>query len=383
MRDHGLDAVHLAATYHPIDSLSPRDTAHVYTDTRGAVYFPARESRYGRITPHARSRELSAVWLETASLAASLGLDINAWIVTTFQPWIRDVYPDCARVFPGGGASGSLVCPANDDVIEYVAALCSDLVDQFDVPSMQLEGILPTAYNFDWLRPRVIVRIPPLAQELLALCFCSTCIRKAQAAGIDAARVRGLVNETITAELAESSTNETADQDLPSIDAELREFAVRHVLSAVELVAACRVNCSTGPSFSSTVSTPYPLLLGEAENDVLERMAGAVDRVVIIGGDADTNERARDFATGHEPSRGISMLVTPWGAIPSHSDSSRKRPSSASTSSGCTTTDCSVGPTSNSSSRAVEPTNLRRHLRDLVPALLRFLADHRRHASHQ
>ena len=41
--DHGIDAIDLTSTYHPIDALSLRDgLARLFTDARGAVHFPAR-----------------------------------------------------------------------------------------------------------------------------------------------------------------------------------------------------------------------------------------------------------------------------------------------------------------------------------------------------
>ena len=106
-----------------------------------------------------------------------LGLAVNAWTVTLFQPWIIDAHPECARVLPGGDRSGSGVCPANEDVREYFAVLCDDIVDQFDVSMIRLEGIITRTYDFDWLRPRVVVSVPPVARELLAVCFCGVAPR--------------------------------------------------------------------------------------------------------------------------------------------------------------------------------------------------------------
>ncbi len=158
---HGIAAIDLASTYHPIDSLSPRHGAHVFSDARGAVYFPARPERYGAITPLVHSPELAATWTEVVERAPDFDLTINAWTVVLFQPWIRDRHPDCARVFPSGDRSGSGVCPANDDVREYYAGLCADIVDRFGLDMIRLEGIIPTSFDLDWLRPRVLTRSPP------------------------------------------------------------------------------------------------------------------------------------------------------------------------------------------------------------------------------
>ena len=160
----GIEAIDLAATYHPIDALSPRDgAARLFTSARGAVHFPARKARYGRIQPSLSRDEVCAVWPEVARRAPDLGLAVNVWTVTLFQPWIIDAYPDCARVLPGGDRSGSGVCPANEDVREFFAVLCDDIVDQFDVSLIRLEGIITRTYDFDWLRPRVVVSVPPVA----------------------------------------------------------------------------------------------------------------------------------------------------------------------------------------------------------------------------
>jgi hypothetical protein len=309
----GIDAIDLASTYHPIDALSPREGARLFTNARGAVYFPAREQRYRRIKPRLHSPEVCAVWPEVAEGARSLGLDLNAWTVTLFQPWIRDAHPDCARVLPGGDPSGSGVCQANDDVRDYVAALCADLVDQFGVHSIRLEGVIPTTLDLDWLRPRILVRVSPLCRELLALCFCASCIRRATTAGLDDQRVRNVVNEAIATELAEGSPSGAADRvaELTG-DAELRAFVVQHVEAAIELVeaAASQIDRSVAPSFATTISTPYSSLLGEAEDDLLHAMIGTVDHAVIYGGNPEHNQRVRAMAARAEPPRDLSLLVT-------------------------------------------------------------------------
>src|SRR5438552_2466081 len=170
MAAHGIAAVDLAATYHPIDALSPRGGHALFTSPRGAVHFPARLERYGRIQPSmSPDPEIRAVWPATARAAVSSGLGLNAWTVVLFQPWIADAYPDCARVLPSGDPIGSGVCPASEDVREYVAVLCADIAEQFGVETLRLEGIMPAAYDYGWLRPRVLVEVSLLARQLPAL----------------------------------------------------------------------------------------------------------------------------------------------------------------------------------------------------------------------
>jgi hypothetical protein len=112
----GIAGIDLAATYHPIDAVSPRGGfPRHFTSARGAVHFPARSSRYGRILPAVSSPEIGAVWSQIAQRAPFFDIDVNAWTVVLYQPWIVDEYPDCARVLPSGDPIGSGVCAANED----------------------------------------------------------------------------------------------------------------------------------------------------------------------------------------------------------------------------------------------------------------------------
>jgi len=309
MADDGIDAIDLAATYHPIDSLSPRDGVRLFTNARGAVYFPARTERYGRIRPLTHSAELCAVWPEVAKHARAVGLELNAWTITLFQPWIRDAHPDCARVLPGGDRSGSGVCPANDDVREYLATLCADVVDQFGVRMVRLEGVVSPAFDLDWLRPRVLVDVPALARTLLNLCFCGACTRRARAAGLDVERLRRVVNEAIAAEISEGQTDASADRTAKlTADPELHAFVTQNVQSSIELVRIVAARLKGGTRISANASTPYGVLLGAAaEEALLAQMVDAADQIALHP-NAKGKRGIADLAARATPPRELSML---------------------------------------------------------------------------
>jgi hypothetical protein len=314
LADAGIQAIDLASTYHPIDSLSPRGGARLYTDPRGAVHFPARAERYGRIHPHLSSPEITAAWPAVADHAASLGIAVNAWTVTLFQPWIIDAHPSCARVLPGGDAVGSGVCPANDDVREYLAALCADMVDQFDLDIVRLEGLMSPAFDFDWLRPRTIVTIAPLARELLAICFCSTCVRRGVEAGLDVERLRATINETV-AGLVTGLAGGGGDDDGAALagDAELRAFVLQHERASLELIDAATSLVPAGrrPRLSATAWSPFSVLVAGEEDALLEALAGAVDQAVLFPGwFADRNETLAGLARTGGDGLELGLLVT-------------------------------------------------------------------------
>ena len=309
----GIEAIDLAATYHPIDALSPRDgAARLFTSARGAVHFPARSGRYGRIQPLLSRDDICAVWPQVARHAADLGLAVNAWTVTLFQPWIIDAHPECARVLPGGDKSGSGVCPANEDVREYFASLCDDLVDQFDVGLIRLEGIITRTYDFDWLRPRIVVSVPPIARELLAACFCASCKTRATDGGLDVERLTHLVNDAIADELRDGA--DAADPQRAvnlAADPELCAFLVQQVRSSTDFAraVASRLDGAGAPRISTTASTPFPSLLGAVEEELIGELIDVIDQVAVFPGDSEHNRRVAAIASGTTPPRDLAMLV--------------------------------------------------------------------------
>jgi hypothetical protein len=283
VRDGEIDGIELAATYHPIDALSPRDgLVRLFSSGRGAVHFPARPARYGRIRPSVSAPEVTAAWPEAAERARDLGLLLNSWTVLTYQPWIVDAHPDCARVLPSGDRTDAGVCPAHDDVREYVAALCEDIVDQFGVHTLHLEGAAAVSYDYGWLRPRILVDVPPVARELLAVCFCESCSRSGVAAGLDVERVRRLVNQEVAAQMGDPAAGESRAQEVLGDD-ELRAFVVRYERASIDLVRLVRERLGGRPTrISSTVWTPFSTLFGDAHDDLVAELAAVADQLLVF-----------------------------------------------------------------------------------------------------
>src|SRR5438067_1751870 len=118
LADQGFSGVDLAATYHPISVLSPRGP-HIsgFFSPGGAVHFPARADRYGRIKPYiVEDRAVTGAWNDTAARVDHFGLELNAWTIGLFQPWMAQQYPHVARAYPTGERVDAGVCPSNADV---------------------------------------------------------------------------------------------------------------------------------------------------------------------------------------------------------------------------------------------------------------------------
>jgi hypothetical protein len=303
----GMGAVELAANYHTMDVVSPRAGVRAYSSARGAVLFPARSSRYGRIKPLTGEPEVCATWPELVEQAGTRGIAVKAAVVALFQPWIVDAHPDCARVLPTGDTHGQSVCPANADVREYLAALSSDLVDQFQVDTLRFQGPMPATFDFDWLRARSLVTFSSVARELLSICFCSACVRRGTDAGIDVAQVQALVRSTIERELDEPKSASFADL---ATHVELVAYARRYERAAVELLEAVRAAVAPSTRISSTAWTPFPRLLAQATDDVLGDLVAAVEQVSLTPGwSTERNRRIKPIAQARQQPVDTGMVV--------------------------------------------------------------------------
>ena len=256
---------------------------------------------------------MCAVWADVAERTRSLGLELSAWTIVLYQPWIVDRYPDCARSLPSGDAIGAGVCPANSDVREYVATLCEDIVDQFGVETLHLEGVASSGYDYGWLRPRVFVDVPRAVRDLLAICFCGSCRRRGTAAGIDVERLQRLVNEATAFELGgEPGISDVDAMARTMDDAELHAFAVLYARASTELVdvIVSRLGIAGTPRRSTMGLTPNSSLLGPNYEDLLAEMLTPFEQVFVAPRPDDKRTRV---ALAARAARGLDLavLVTP------------------------------------------------------------------------
>ena len=287
LAEHGFDAIDLSASYHPVDAVSPRGgKTRLFVSPRGAVYFPARAQRYARIQPYVWPDErVVSAWPALAAATANAGLGLNGWAVVLYQPWLIDAYPDCARTLPSGERTGAGACPASPDVQEYAALLGEDLVDQFGVDVLRIEGAAMPEFDYGWLRPQLLFAISPVARQLLGLCFCASCASRAVAAGLDVERLRSLVTTAIAVEFEEA----TAAHDVPerfaylTEDPELREFVIQHERAGAKLIRSVRARLKN-PGVAISVRPPRLVspLFGAERAAAYRELLREVDEVVLL-----------------------------------------------------------------------------------------------------
>jgi hypothetical protein len=278
LRSHDIDGIDLAATYHPISTLSPRgDSIGGFFSPRGAVYFPARAERYGLLRPEVwPDADLVRVWPDVAQRIDTFGLELNAWTVCLFQPWIAQRYPETARVLAGGARLDSGVCVSNHEFHEYAAALVGDMIDQFPISLIKLEGVYPPMFDYGWTRRRIFFELTSEQKALMALCFCESCRARANEIGLD---VNGVRQRTQAALRVGSSATD------PLSDEEVRAYSAVAPAAAKELIHALSSAVRNSNSMTQlSVASPFE---GGGMGLPLEAVAGEVGSVQLINSFAD------------------------------------------------------------------------------------------------
>ncbi len=234
--DGGLNAISCAVSYHTTRSLLPHNPVHKVYYAEPGVYFRPDESRYGRIRPVVapmveRYDVLGALEQETRRR----GMGLIAWTVCLHNSALGRRYPECTVRNVFGDRYRSSLCPANEDVREYVRALAADLTSRYQLDVLELESLdyLPFEHG-DHHEKFGVVR-SEWFDHLMALCFCGACRKRALAAGIDIDRVAEVVREALTAWFANAAE--------PAIDAltalqSVREQVVTSLLEEVREAAS-------------------------------------------------------------------------------------------------------------------------------------------------
>ena len=246
---HGFDAIELCPNYHAISTFSARNRrrSQFYSE-QGAVYFPARAERYGRIKPALFSEpEVLAVYEQTARGAEARGMQLNAWVIGMFQPWLARAYPDTDIENAFGHRSYAATCPAHPDIRAYLPEMLADLCDQYSIRGLTLENVGYPDFTYGWVRPRILVYMSTWTQFLAGLCFNEHSMSAARAHGVDPDEVRTNVAREIrdSLEAPPGATRNRADLaalvvERCDADEEFRGFLESREQSAIGLVKAIR-----------------------------------------------------------------------------------------------------------------------------------------------
>ena len=224
MADARLNTMCVAGTYHSGWFIHPHAARHRAFMTEGSVcYFHPQASLY-RDTPlkptvAAICRERD--WLAEAGRRLDrFGLRLVSWTIGTHNTRLGRAHPQFTQQNVYGDRLPHALCPANDEVRAYLIALCRDLATNFPMWALQLESFGWMTHAHGHHHERDLVGLMPLEQQLMSLCVCPACTRRAAAAGVDC----GVVVEVVR-RLLDDAFREAPDRPAghPATMAELEQ----------------------------------------------------------------------------------------------------------------------------------------------------------------
>ena len=264
IRDSGLDTMCMAGTYHSGWFVHPHNSKHRAFMTEGSVcYFHPHAALYRgtRLRPVVSKVSAKTDWFAEASKRLErFGLRMVSWTVGAHNTRLGLAHPEHTIRNVYGDSLPHALCPADDDVREYLKAICRDLATNYALWALQLESFGWGALAHGHHHQRDLTSLTALEQELAAVCFCPSCARKAGAAGVDAGKAREVVKGVLDATFREAPDRPKGHprsmQEMEARSAELKKFnawretvpvsLVGEIKSAALQGTACRILLQEG-----------------------------------------------------------------------------------------------------------------------------------------
>ena len=200
-RAAGLDAVAVAAAYHTTRAAGPLHPSRRLVDAaHAACYVAVRAERWAgrRLVPASPSWTPADSFGRARRVLRAAGLPVYAWTVLTHNSLLGRAHPDVCVRNAFGEAYPYALCPAVPEVADYCSTLVAEILTLGEPDGIVLEacGALGVVHGGHHDKTD-LAGWTPAEQQLLSLCFCSACARLQIGAGLDPARVSGLVRDAL------------------------------------------------------------------------------------------------------------------------------------------------------------------------------------------
>ena len=316
LEDTGFDAIELCPNYHAISTFAPRNPGRsIFYSEQGGVFFPACAARYGRIVPQVFDEPtVVRAFQEVAEQSPTHGIQLNAWVIGMFQPWMARAYPDVAVENTLGARSYAQTCPSSPDVQEYLANLVNDLCNQYSMHSVTLEGIGHTAFAHGWVRERILVSLDPWTRYLAGLCFCENCLSAARTHGVDAEAVREAVAQELRIRISTKPRVCDLEAEIAArceTDEGFRGYLEAREQTATRTIDGVRrslrgTDVGLNVTEASTGWSPSGLRLA----DLIDR----IDGLLLPDPTDEAAEVKRQLQLARSPGRNIEIIISQWGS---------------------------------------------------------------------
>lgn len=263
--DLGVNALSVALTYHRCVRVFPRYRA-VRPGLAGGLQFDPSPSRYGALVPSVSARAVGGRdILALREACGAEGLAFRAWIVVLDQEWLVESHQEYAAATVDGTPTLHTLCPSNEAVRHYAAALTADVAEQFAPDVIDLEAALYPRWN-GYLAS---VSLEPLSQSTKrygAQCVCSACTRMFTTAGIDDRVAADMLRAAAGSPLGPAGL--TWDEEVVSAVASARDAVIAELVAGLRSVTPARTRlrlCGFGSALDVRLQGMGPLAAAEAD----------------------------------------------------------------------------------------------------------------------
>ncbi len=199
----GLNTLSVATCYHSVDHLRVHQLENNFYSSQAAIYFQPDRSLYTdtRIKPPVSPlAERTNPLRQISDGCDRHGIKLSSWTVCLHNSQIGRNHPAVAQRDVFGNPCWNALCPANEDVREYMRALVEDLTTNYNFATVELESCDYQGGRHHHGHEKIGIPFGEIDRFLLGLCFCESCCKRGRDGGID---VTALANG-VRAELAAS-----------------------------------------------------------------------------------------------------------------------------------------------------------------------------------
>ncbi len=331
----GVKRLCLTATWPGRAVLRPRAlSARLFFPERGAVYFRPDESRWEDASLRPKQAEIVLIedYFETLPVRArEQGLSVEARVV--FLPHVPpaavgprrasdlSVRPFSAERLYVRNAFGDRLpgyfCPARDEARRYLIDLVCD-VARYDVSAVVLEQYGFPLFNLAGMPGAGILAASPVAQFLMGVCFCDSCVARGEAMNIEisplAWRVRNFLERVLSGEAGPTPPLTETPDGLAEIDELLPAYLRARNDIVGTLVRDLRAELRPELRLVAFPGSRFPAAQAWREGGEVARLAAGADVIRLHGGAPDAAGLVRDLTQAQERAAGraeLGLRLTP------------------------------------------------------------------------
>ncbi len=250
IQEIGATGISVATLYHSIEHLrvhkamSGKKRAYQH---QAAAYFQPDTSKYAKT----RLKPTVAEWLKTrnpltrfAEECRSRDLALRSWTVCSHNSEMVRRLPGTAIKTVFGDVNPTWMCPVNQEVREYLRAVVEDLSTNYPFDTIELESPAFDAGRHYHTHIKVGLASGPVEDFLLGLCFCESCRRGADEAGIDVDELARLVTTELEQWMENLAPSDEPIDDLIRRIPPLRKFLTWRNEQMSETIRKIKSTCA-------------------------------------------------------------------------------------------------------------------------------------------